>query len=149
VGERLFFALSGHLIGRQVIRALSQGGVRSALFFALRRWIRTIPTYWIILGLSCLWRGLSWFSPTAVSNALFLQSALPAQNTIQVLEVGWSLVIEEWSYGFLALMLLLASVLGCRQTARQAARLLLTLTITIVTLSILIRIWGSSSAWMS
>lgn len=148
-GVRLFFALSGYLIGRQVIGALSQGSVRSALFFGLRRWIRTIPTYWMILGLFCLWRGLNWFSPTAVLNALFLQSALPGQNTTQVIEVGWSLVVEEWSYAFLAILLLLVNCLGRQTTPRQAAKLLLSVTLTITTMSILVRIGGSGNAWMN
>lgn len=148
-GVRIFFALSGYLIGGQVIQALSAGGLQAALFFGLRRWIRTIPTYWMILGLFCLWQGLSWFSPSALINALFLQSALPRQDTPKVIDVAWSLVVEEWSYGFLVLLLLVTAGLGLRTSPRQAARLLLAVVIAITGLSILIRVGAAGSDWMS
>ena len=48
-GVRIFFAISGYLIASQSIKVLHKGSANSAKNFALRRWIRTVPTYWIFL----------------------------------------------------------------------------------------------------
>lgn len=148
-GVRIFFALSGYLIGRQVIDVLNKGQLKLAIYFALRRWIRTVPTYWLLLGGVCLWEGVSWLSPTAITNALFLQSALPTQSSTSLIEVAWSLVIEEWSYGFLALLVLLFSLTTFSPTSRQAAKTVILICLASTALSIAARLWASNNIWIN
>ena len=98
-GVRIFFALSGYLIGNQAIKILNRSNFGDAIRFTLRRWLRTIPTYWIILLIACIINGISLTSWQAISNSLFLQTINPevASNS-SILPVSWSLAIEEWSY---------------------------------------------------
>lgn len=148
-GVRIFFALSGYLIGRQVIEILHHGQLRSALYFGYRRWIRTVPTYWIILGIVCIWKGVSWLSSTAIINALFLQSALPGQNSTELIEVAWSLVIEEWSYLLLTCLVVLFAFTGLKPTQCQAAKFIAYVSLASTAFSIAARFWAASSPWIS
>lgn len=55
MGVDLFFALSGFLIGSQVFNALiSRGGVDFVDFY-LRRGFRTLPAYFVVLGIYVAW----------------------------------------------------------------------------------------------
>lgn len=148
-GVRIFFALSGYLIGRQVIDILHSGQLRSALFFGLRRWVRTVPTYWMVLGAVCLWKGVSWLSPTAIVNALFLQSALPGQNSTELVEVAWSLVIEEWSYVLLTCLVVLFALARLRPTRTQAAKFFLLIALACTAGSIASRYWAACNSWIN
>jgi hypothetical protein len=47
VGVEIFFALSGFLVGRQLLRVAE--GDASAWRFLLRRWYRTLPNYYLFL----------------------------------------------------------------------------------------------------
>ena len=126
-GVRIFFALSGYLIGRQAITVLSKGGLQGAVMFTLRRWTRTVPTYWILLAITCSWLGVNWFSPTAIANATFVQTATLTKGNSSLIEVAWSLVIEEWSYAVIAAVLLGCAWLNVKAGIKQAAYLLLAL----------------------
>lgn len=148
-GVRIFFALSGYLIGRQVIDILHSGQLRSALYFGLRRWVRTVPTYWMVLGVVCLWKGISWLSPAAIVNALFLQSALPEQKSLEIVEVAWSLVIEEWSYLLLTCLVVLFALARFKPTRTQAAKFLLLIALAGTAGSIATRYWASCNPWIN
>lgn len=148
-GVRIFFALSGYLIGRQVIDILHSCQLRSAFFFGLRRWVRTVPTYWMVLGLVCLWKGVSWFSPTAITNALFLQSAIPGQKSTELIEVAWSLVIEEWSYVLLTCLVVLFALARLKLTPQQAGRLIILMALAITACSAVSRYWAGCNPWIS
>ena len=145
-GVRIFFALSGYLIGRQVIDTLVTGTLRSAVFFALRRWLRTVPTYWLILAIACILSGINLFSSEALKNALFLQSSVLTTSKNSIIEVAWSLVIEEWSYCACALIVIASATLWGRMTTRQAAWLLAWLALLALGGSITARLWASGHA---
>jgi len=97
IGVECFFVLSGWLIGGLVIRQLDAWRFPSALaFFLHRRWVRTLPTYWLVLGLVGVvgWGGatLADFVPYLVFSQNIWQAHPP------FLFVAWSLSIEEWFY---------------------------------------------------
>ena len=54
-GVDLFFALSGYLIGNQILAAVgSTRGLGLGRFYA-RRLLRTLPNFWVVLALYALW----------------------------------------------------------------------------------------------
>ena len=95
-GVRIFFAMSGYLIGREVLRVILMHSRRGSVTFLLRRWLRTVPTYWMVLAALVLLQPGRWGGEVVWRNALFLQSLTSVEPSL--LEVAWSLVIEEWSY---------------------------------------------------
>lgn len=101
-GVRIFFAISGYLIARQILQVIERGRWRGVEAFFVRRWLRTVPTYWMVLVLVVLVVPGVWGWRMLLANALFLQSLVRLQPA--VLEVGWSLVIEEWSYLVMGLL---------------------------------------------
>jgi peptidoglycan/LPS O-acetylase OafA/YrhL len=115
-GVELFFVLSGFLIGGILIRSYEQnnGFDRKLLSnFWTRRWFRTLPNYYLVLGgligfaLLRAWRsGLHHTLPgkgTLVKYFFFLQNF--AQYVPDFFPESWSLAIEEWSYITLPLVL--------------------------------------------
>src|SRR5690349_7860962 len=58
VGVDLFFALSGYLIGNQIFGAMRSGAGFSLRHFYARRFLRTLPNYYVVLALYFLW---PWF----------------------------------------------------------------------------------------
>jgi peptidoglycan/LPS O-acetylase OafA/YrhL len=106
-GVTLFFSISGFLIIGQLLDMGTGRRKESVSIFVLRRWLRTVPTYWLVLVLFLFlgaypWPGWRlWFA-----NSLFLQEWLIPGPAL--LPVSWTLVIEEFSYlAFAALFALL------------------------------------------
>lgn len=120
-GVRIFFAISGYLIGRQILSVMAKRSRRGALTFLLRRWLRTVPTYWLVLLLVLALDPTRWLPADILSNALFLQSIAGLDPSL--LAVAWSLVIEEWSYLVVGLAALLV-VVATRRRAIAPPRIL-------------------------
>jgi peptidoglycan/LPS O-acetylase OafA/YrhL len=115
-GVELFFVLSGFLIGGILIRSYEKKETfdrELLLNFWTRRWFRTLPTYYLVLGglialalLRAWWNGLHHNLPardTLLSYFFFLQnftSYIP-----DFFPETWSLAIEEWSYLSLPLIM--------------------------------------------
>ena len=118
-GVTIFFAISGFLVIGQLIDGVMGRRQETLKVFVLRRWLRTVPTYWILLSLLSgsgvvVWLGWKVFA----LNGLFFQG--PLSGVPALLPVSWSLVIEEWSYlGFAAFAGLL---LFCRQRFQLSHR---------------------------
>jgi len=148
-GVRIFFALSGYLIGKQAISALSAGGLRPANIFLLRRWIRTVPTYWLLLGLACSWSGINWLSEQARLNGAFLQTAYLSQDSRSIIDVAWSLVIEEWSYAAIGVALLVCALTGKTFSREKSAKIILWLTFMSCGWSLAARIWAAQVDWIT
>ncbi len=119
-GVDLFFVLSGYLIGNQLLSGITKGKSLSLRAFYLRRALRTLPNYYVVLALYFtlptlmggrtpppLWRFLTftqnlWLQPgTAFSHA-------------------WSLCIEEQFYLLLPLVLVGALYFGRSLSKRVA-----------------------------
>lgn len=138
-GVRIFFALSGYLIGREVLRLLSNGGKKEAQLFLVRRWLRTIPTFWIVLLVTAWSNGIPLISGRVLSNALFLNTAGLGGSNSSIVAVGWSLVIEEWSYAGLGTLVVAASWLRWRPSSNQAASVLAAVALVAIGASIMMR----------
>jgi peptidoglycan/LPS O-acetylase OafA/YrhL len=135
-GVRIFFAISGYLIANQSIKVLHKGSPVFAKNFALRRWIRTVPTYWIFLLAITLLSGASIFTEVFRDNALFLQTVT---NNANIIAVGWSLVIEEWSYAIVSIFLILITLFTGGISQKEGARIVAGLAISLMIIATLFR----------
>ncbi len=138
VGVECFFVLSGWLIGGLLIRHLDAWqSPRALAIFLHRRWVRTLPTYWIVLGLVGVvgWGGatLGDFVPYLIFSQNIWQAHPP------FLFVAWSLSIEEWFYLFTAVAL---SGLASWWRPATALRIIL---VVLITVPLLLRSWMALS----
>jgi peptidoglycan/LPS O-acetylase OafA/YrhL len=126
-GVTLFFAISGFLIIGQLLDMGTGRRQESLKVFVLRRWLRTVPTYWLVLVLLLFlgaypWPGWrSWLANSFVLQEWLIQEAA-------LLPVSWTLVIEEFSYlafaGLFGLLMWLGRWClpnGAREASRNAA----------------------------
>jgi peptidoglycan/LPS O-acetylase OafA/YrhL len=106
-GVDLFFVLSGYLIGNQILAPVARGEAFSLRVFFARRLLRTLPNYYVILGVYLL------FPHSAISGS----TAAPAWRFLtftqnfglaygQTFTHSWSLCIEEQFYVVLPLAVL-------------------------------------------
>ncbi|MGL4420041.1 MAG: acyltransferase family protein [Gemmataceae bacterium] len=95
-GVELFFVLSGWLLGNQLFKERNTTGSIDVLRFWLRRWLRTIPAYYAILGLT--------FAQLLVTGRghlidpgylIFIQNYYPK---LPYFGISWSLCVEEHFY---------------------------------------------------
>lgn len=101
-GVDLFFVLSGWLIGGIYFREhQAMGRVQLARFWG-RRWLRTMPPYYVVLLLSWLAVYVSRQQAFDTNFLFFLQNYSPIPRFFLV---SWSLCIEEHFYIFLPLVL--------------------------------------------
>ncbi|MCX6015203.1 MAG: acyltransferase [Chloroflexales bacterium] len=138
IGVECFVVLSGWLIGGLLIRHLDTWQSPQALaLFLHRRWVRTLPTYWIVLGLVGVvgWGGatLGDFVPYLVFSQNIWQAHPP------FLFVAWSLSIEEWFYLTAAIGL---SGLAIWWRPATALRVIL---VVLITVPLLLRSWMALS----
>ncbi|HET7732140.1 MAG TPA: acyltransferase family protein [Usitatibacter sp.] len=120
-GVEIFFALSGFLVGRQLL--LVAEGRASAGRFLLRRWYRTLPNYYLFLALNA---ALAWWvlgNPGPDARFLVFAQSLagPARNGF--FPESWSLAVEEWFYLLGALAF--AAAAWARLPARALGMILL------------------------
>ncbi|MBP9081177.1 MAG: acyltransferase [Flavobacteriales bacterium] len=98
----VFFVLSGFLIGAILLDSLAAKGSAMLRFadFMQRRWLRTLPNYYLFLVLN-IWlvhigSAPGMLSPATPAYAVFMQ------NFHQPLDLffweSWSLAVEEWFY---------------------------------------------------
>jgi len=108
-GVDLFFVLSGFLIGGILIRlgpALTEG--RVVLGFWIRRWLRTLPNYWLFLVLNVPFMLFVWRLDVRIRSffwefPFFLQNF--ASREPPFFPEAWTLSVEEWFYLILPAML--------------------------------------------
>jgi len=103
----LFFVLSGFLIGGILLKAIHKKKVNlsNLLLFWKRRWLRTLPNYFVVLGINILL--LLVFSSSlpdrVLSYFMFFQNFTSPHPDF--FTEAWSLSIEEYAYLFLPLIL--------------------------------------------
>jgi peptidoglycan/LPS O-acetylase OafA/YrhL len=107
IGVDLFFVLSGYLIGGQLFAAIVRDSDLSVGAFYARRFLRTLPNYYVILAVYAV---LSW-AAAGIGPApgwkytIFLQNfGVPPMFT-----PSWSLCVEEQFYLLFPLIVLLIS----------------------------------------
>ncbi|MFN3405101.1 MAG: acyltransferase family protein [Cytophagaceae bacterium] len=129
-GVDLFFVLSGFLIGNIIIKQTEKSfNYKDLITFWKRRWLRTLPLYYIILALNLvianflLPESLNYYS---FKFLVFLQNFREPLLGDFFLE-SWSLCIEEWFYLLIPLALYLTINLF-RSLPKQYVILLLLLT---------------------
>jgi len=109
-GVEVFFVLSGVLIGKLLIDIFNSDHVqRNLKNFVIRRWLRTLPLYFIMLLI--YWLGNKYVDSVKNTDVEFWKYLLFIQNFFHVqptfFGVSWSLSIEEWFYVLFPLTLLL------------------------------------------
>lgn len=115
-GVELFFVLSGFLIGRLLLDIVKNRPTwRELLTFLVRRWMRTLPLYFVWLGVLVLLRP----PPTDVAGhvleyATFTQNLFHPMPADNFFGVSWSLAIEEWFY-----LLFGSALIGCAALTRR------------------------------
>ncbi|WP_084203415.1 acyltransferase family protein [Psychroserpens damuponensis] len=100
VGVEIFFVLSGFLIGRILYNSFvaSKFTRKQMTYFWVRRWFRTLPNYYLVLGFNVL---LALFLGTSLPDNLW-QYVFFVQNFSWEMPLffgeSWSLPIEEFAY---------------------------------------------------
>ncbi len=134
-GIEIFFVLSGFLVGglliRQAARTAPGGRLRAFRIFMLRRWLRTLPLYYVWMAVLLLVWVQILPSPTRHALAHTLPTYLVmAQNLFWPIQarnfydVSWSLSVEEWFY-LLAATLMFLGLVRLRRLALPLVALLL------------------------
>ncbi len=140
LGVEIFFALSGFLIGGILIRDVVEqerpvSAPRKLFSFYIRRWLRTLPLYYLMVVVSLYytqWPHVSLSLAqtdklTLLTNLFFLQNFQASWLSFQ--PVTWSLSIEEWFYLLIPLGMLAISFARQR---RMRARLILFYGLTVI-----------------
>ncbi len=116
-GVDLFFVLSGYLIGGILLRYTTLEGVpwyRRLLDFWQRRWLRTLPNYYLflVINIALVHFGLAMglLNHNTLAYFVFLQN-LHVPVDLFFFE-SWSLAIEEWFYLLFPLLLVGVAMLG-------------------------------------
>jgi peptidoglycan/LPS O-acetylase OafA/YrhL len=113
-GVDLFFVLSGFLIGGILLRAMEAVHIpwhRRLLDFWQRRWLRTLPNYFLFLGINVVLVHEDLIPGVLNTNTLAYIVFL--QNFIVPIDLffweSWSLAVEEWFYVLLPMVLFLCA----------------------------------------
>lgn len=119
-GVEMFFVLSGFLIG-QILLRVPVFDTKNLLHFWSRRWLRTLPAYYVILILNIVLSKVHLIgaSPEAITWHfwVFTQNlAWPFQGFFWE---SWSLAVEEWFYLLFPLIACLLTY-SLRLSSRQA-----------------------------
>lgn len=112
-GVELFFVLSGFLIGGILFRWLTKPESTTTLMtFWRRRWFRTLPNYFLFLGINSLLYLYLFpnLRPPFFSYLFFWQNI--AWTPPEFFNESWSLAIEEWFYLLVPLALASAAWLS-------------------------------------
>src|SRR3954454_24451949 len=145
VGVNIFFSLSGFLIGRLLL-SVADEGLRFAAIgrFWVRRWLRTLPLYYVVLTFTC------WYTGNYDARSYFFLQNFTFSRP-QPLLVSWSLVLEEFFYLFYPLLMLLAASLSPRPLSGR--RSVLSVALALIVLCNVARWaisrWGVQVEWPS
>ena len=115
-GVELFFVLSGFLIGGLLLDIVERGPtVENLAVFLCRRWLRTLPLYFIWLAVLFVFRPpatlLAWH---LIHYATLTQNLLHGMPPGDFFAVSWSLTVEEWFY-----LLFAAAAVACVAATRR------------------------------
>jgi peptidoglycan/LPS O-acetylase OafA/YrhL len=106
-GVELFFVLSGFLIGNILLKQYynNQFSLKFVISFLKRRWLRTLPNYYLVLIINIF--VATWFNfPTKHWYLMFFFCQNFYQHNIDFFKESWSLSVEEWTYILLPFVLL-------------------------------------------
>lgn len=106
LGVELFFILSGFLLGRILFKefASKEFTLNTLKYFWVRRWLRTLPLYFIFLFLNIfILQYIFGYKEWNWTYFLFLQNFITSHPPM--MPEAWSLSVEEWFYIFFPLFL--------------------------------------------
>lgn len=102
-GVEIFFVLSGFLVGRIFLNLLAKNPFTFSMIrhFWIRRWFRTLPTYYLALLLTAgmiyfMFHSFVFSEPYNLLFLVFLQNFVKWGSSF--FGHGWSLSVEEWFY---------------------------------------------------
>lgn len=100
-GVAIFFVLSGFLIGGILLKKINQTDfkTRQLMDFWVRRWLRTLPAFFVTLSIVIIVLYLQDRGPGIISiikGLTFSQSLFKDHEFFY--NEGWSLCVEEWFY---------------------------------------------------
>jgi len=100
-----FFVMSGFLIGEMLIREFRDGFSFSDLkIFWVKRWYRTLPLYYLVLLLKFIFLNPDDIGANILYYVFFMQNNFYG---IEFFAVSWTLVLEEWFYLIVPLVIFL------------------------------------------
>jgi peptidoglycan/LPS O-acetylase OafA/YrhL len=139
-GVDLFFSLSGFLIGTIFIREFSRKSgffLKDVANFWIRRWFRTLPNYYLILGINILlfYLRTKHFEIEGLWKYFIFAQNLNVVQCFHFFPESWSLAIEEWFYLTFPLICVLMVIFFNIKTQKA----ILVSTLFIIIISILIR----------
>ena len=115
IGVDIFFALSGFLIGRILLKLdFHATAARTLSGFWIRRWLRTLPVYYVMLlvrllvVMGCLhlgWKAFRILPPYLAFLQCWAGPIRPFFGKYWFFGETWSLAVEEWFYLFFPLLL--------------------------------------------
>jgi len=97
ISVEVFFTLSGFVLARQILLCLERGDFATISIFYIRRAIRTIPPYLLVLiAVSFLTSNL--FTIDFFKYAFFVRNLFSVNDVNDYFAVSWSMAVEEWFY---------------------------------------------------
>ena len=139
-----FFVLSGFLIGNIIMNLYNRDnfGVRDVVVFWMRRWVRTVPLYLLVItGLVALR-----YSFTTVGfvfpwrEFVFFQNFYyPEADPYYFYPEGWSLAVEEWFYFLVPAIIFICHLLFSKIISKK--HLLVTVIVSIIIGSTSLRVY--------
>lgn len=143
-GVTLFFVLSGYLIGGILIHTLEKGrtDVRDIGRFWARRWMRTLPAYYVTLLIlfALHWLFQPGFQPRAYLALFWFGQNLLSAHPVGFFEEAWSLAVEEWFY--LLSPVFLWGLIRWRKVSVRQAILVTAILFTLVAWGMRLYHWG-------
>ena len=104
IAVEIFFVLSGFVLAPQLANFLTNPSYKMFKTFLLRRWIRTIPPYWIALLTISILTG-SFYLSDFLKYVFFIQNIFQDTLRNDYFPISWSLSVEEWFYFIFPLFL--------------------------------------------
>jgi peptidoglycan/LPS O-acetylase OafA/YrhL/lysophospholipase L1-like esterase len=108
----VFFVLSGFVLAPQILHCVSSAYRGDIGIFLVRRWMRTIPPYYVALAAITVLSG-NIFKPEFLLYIFYLQNLTASRpETRDYFAVAWSLSVEEWFYVVFAILVIGARLAG-------------------------------------
>lgn len=125
-GVEIFFVLSGYLIGNVLYKlyVLDDFSINTVRVFWIRRWLRTLPNYFLALTINLF---LAFFVWKVIPDRIWSYFIFLQNSVMQPLffNESWSLSIEEYTYVLLPLVSLLFFKIKNRNIGFLATTILL------------------------
>ncbi|KFF26840.1 acyltransferase family protein [Chryseobacterium vrystaatense] len=133
-GVTIFFVLSGFLIGNILIKQIENNKPSFSLLldFWIRRWFRTVPTYFLVLSIIAM---LCYIQYPSFTFSIIAPYYIFCQNlfypTPPYFPESWSLSVEEWFYLLIPFLIFFTSIIF-----KVKAKIAVLVTVLIVLLSV-------------